>query len=150
MLLDKKGAYDYLMKMVSDPEKEFLVKHCGLKVFRFFWEYRKDVLTRKEILDGLAALMAHPDIADMPMDDLRKWGAWEMTDSVLKYSKIESHKTLPINRRAILKFAIAASWADSKNAPAVAFVAQARKDDPERVALLEDLLKDEMKPMTKK
>lgn len=144
-LLDKKAGYEYLKKLVSATDSEFLVKHAGLKTLRFFWEYRPDVLNRKEVLDCMSALLAHPDIADMPIDDLRKWKAWEMTDAVLKYAKIESHNTLPINRRAILKFAMSASWADPKNAAAAAFVEQARKDDPERVRLIEDLLKDEMK-----
>lgn len=145
VLLDKKNGYDYLMKLVSDPDKEFLVKHAGLKVLRFFWEYRPDVLTEKQILDGMTALLAHADIADMPIDDLRKWKAWRMTDAVLKCAKLESHNSLPINRRAILKYALAASTADPKNAAAAAYVAEARKADPERVKLIEDLLQDEGK-----
>jgi hypothetical protein len=148
-LLDKKAGYEYTMKLLSDSNSEFLVKHAALKTLRFFWEYRPDVLTKKEILDGMAVLMGHPDIADMPVDDLRKWHAWEMTPTVLHLATIESHNSLPINRRAILKFAIAASWADPKNAAAVEFVEKARKADPDRVKLIEDLLKDEMKPAPK-
>jgi hypothetical protein len=147
VLLDPKAGYEYLVKLVSDPEKEFLVKHAGLKVLRFFWENRPDVLTRKQILDAEAALMTHADIADMPIDDLRKWKAWELTGTVLNYGAVESHKALPIVRRSILKYALAASTADPKNAAAVGYVEQARKDDPDRVKLLEDLLKDEAKPV---
>ena len=148
-LLDKKAGYEYVQKLIADSNSEFLVKHAALKTLRFFWEYRPDVLTKKELLDGMAGLMVHPDIADMPIDDLRKWKAWEMTDAVLAYAKLESHNTLPINRRSILKFALAASWADPKNAAAGAFVAKARVDDPERVKLIEELLKDEAKPAPK-
>jgi hypothetical protein len=148
-LLDKKAGYDYILKLASDSNSEFLVKHAALKTLRFFWEYRPDVLTKKQILDGMAALMVHPDIADMPIDDLRKWKVWDMTDAVLKWASVETHNTLPINRRAILKFAVAASWADPKNAAAAGYVEKARKDDPERVKLIEDLLKDEMKPAPK-
>ncbi len=148
-LLDKKAGYEYVQKLIADSNSEFLVKHAALKTLRFFWEYRPDVLTKKELLDGMAGLMVHPDIADMPIDDLRKWKAWEMTDAVLAYAKLESHNTLPINRRSILKFALAASWADPKNAAAGAFVAKARVDDPERVKLIEELLKDEVKPAPK-
>ncbi|MCS6864941.1 MAG: hypothetical protein RMJ56_06120 [Gemmataceae bacterium] len=157
ILLDKKAGYDYLMNILRNPENEFLIKHAGLKVLRFFWEYRDDiqkfkkqeVLSRKEILDGMTALIAHPDIADMPIDDLRKWKAWDMTDTVLKYAQVESHNKLPINRRAILKFALAASWEDPKNTAAVQFVAQARQNEPERVKLLEELLRDEMRVLPK-
>jgi hypothetical protein len=149
VILDKKNGHDYLAKLVGDPDKEFLVKHAGLKVLRFFWEYRPDVLTKKQILDGMTALMRHADIADMPIDDLRKWKAWELTGEVLKCAKMESHNSLPINRRAILKYALAASTADPKNAAAAAHVAAARKADPERVKLIEDLLQDELKAAPK-
>jgi hypothetical protein len=149
LLLDKKSGYDYLLKLVSKPDNEFLVKHAGLKVLRFFWEYRPDVLTKKQILDGMTALMAHADIADMPIDDLRKWKAWGMTGEVLKCAKLKSHSDLPINRRAILKFALSASAADPKNAAAAAYVADARKADPDRVKLIEDLLQDEVKAAPK-
>jgi hypothetical protein len=157
ILLDKKAGYEYLMNILRNPENEFLIKHAGLKVLRFFWEYRNDiqkfkkheVLSRKEILNGMTALLAHPDIADMPIDDLRKWKAWEMTNTVLKYAQVESHNKLPINRRAILKFALAASWDDPKNTAAVNFVAQARQNEPDRVKLLEELLRDEMRVLPK-
>ena len=145
VLLDKKAGYEYLLKLVSDPDKEFLVKHSGLKALRFFWEYRPDVLTKEQVLAGMSALMAHPDLADMPIDDLRKWKTWELTPEVLKYADKESHNTLPINNRSILKFALAASWADPKNAAAAAHVEKVRKDNPERVKLVEELLKDEIK-----
>ncbi|MBN9121186.1 MAG: hypothetical protein J0I06_18880, partial [Planctomycetes bacterium] len=148
-LLDKKAGYEYILKLATDAESEFLVKHAALKALRFFWEYRPDALTKKQILDGMAGLMANPDIADMPIDDLRKWHAWDMTPVVLSYAGKESHNSLPINRRAILKFTLAASWADAKNTAAADFVAKARKDDPERVKLLEELLRDEMKPLPK-
>jgi hypothetical protein len=72
-----------------------------------------------------------------------------MTDAVLKCAKMEGHNSLPINRRAILKYALAASTADPKNAAAAAYVAEARKADPERVKLIEDLLQDEMKAAPK-
>ena len=95
------------------------LKHAGLKVLRFFWEYRPDVLTKKQILDGMTALMGHPDIADMPIDDLRKWKAWDMTAAVLNCAKLESHNTLPINRRAIEPSLLAAderAWLDAYHA----------------------------------
>ncbi len=145
VLLDKKAGFEYLLKLVADPEKEFLVKHAGLKVLRFFWEYRTDVLTKQQVLNGMSRLLTHADLADMPIDDLRKWKAWEMTGIVLQYADKESHNTLPINNRSILKFALAASWADPKNAAAAAHVAKIRKENPERVKLVEELLQDEMK-----
>lgn len=148
-MLDKKAGFEYLRGLATDPQKEFLVKHAALKALRFFWEYRKDTLSRQQMLDGMAALVAQPDLADMPIDDLRKWGAWEMTGFILGYADQKTHNELPINNRAILKFAVSASMADPKNAAAAAFVKKAREDNPERVKLVEELLKDEMKTAPK-
>ena len=86
------------------------------------------------------------DLADLPIEDLRKWKVWELTPVVLGYADKESHNTIPIVNRAVLKFAIAASWADPKNAAAVEFVKKARDKDPKKVEFLESLLKDEVKP----
>ena len=145
VMLDPKAGYEYLLKLVGDPDKEFLVKHAGLKALRFFWEYRPDVLDRKRVLAGMSALLAHPDLADMPIDDLRKWKAWDMTAEVLKLAGQKSHNELPINNRSILKLAMAASWADPKNAAAAAHVEKVRAENPARVKLVEELLKDEQK-----
>ncbi|MCI0703123.1 MAG: hypothetical protein L0241_18755 [Planctomycetia bacterium] len=147
ILLDPKAGYEFLMALVRDPKNEFLVKHGAMRALRFFWEYRPEILTRKQMLDGMSALMVDPDLTDMPIDDLRKWKAWEMTGEVLKYADKEPYNTLPINMRAIIKFAIAASWADPKNEAAAAFVAKMRKETPNRVKQLEDLLRDDMRPL---
>lgn len=147
ILLDKKAGHNYLTNLLADPEQEFVGQHAGLRALRYFWADRPGVLTRKEVLGGMLALMTHPDIADMPIEDLRRWKVWELTPQVLHLAALESHAVLPINRRAILKYALAASQDDPKNKAAVEFVAQARKDDPDRVNLLEEWLADEAKAL---
>jgi hypothetical protein len=69
---------------------------------------------------------------------------------VLGYAAKESHNTIPIVNRAVLKFALSAAQGDPKNAAAVAFVEQARAKEPKKVEFLESLLKDEVKPASKK
>jgi hypothetical protein len=32
------------------------------------------------VVDGLGLVLAHPDVADFAIEDLRKWQRWEMTD----------------------------------------------------------------------
>jgi hypothetical protein len=145
IMLDPKGGWEYLVNLVKG-DGEFPVKYAALRTARVFWEYRPDVIPHKQILEVMKALMDQPDIADMPIEDLRKWKAWDLTPVVLSYAQKESHNTIPINNRAILKFAIAASWADPKNTAAANFVAEARKKDARRVEFLEELLKDEVKP----
>ena len=147
VLLDPKAGWDYLIGMVKDPKTEFPVRYAGLKTVRFFWEFRPDVIPRSKALEAMRLLMDQPDLADLPIEDLRKWQVWEVTPTVLGYAQKESHNTTPIVTRAILKFALAASKADPKNAAAAEYVAAARAKDPKKVEFLEDIIRDETRPV---
>lgn len=148
-LLDPKAGWDYVVGLINDPDKDFPVKYAALKTVRFFWEYRPDVIDNKQVIAAMKLLMDNADIADMPIEDVRKWKVWELTPVVLGYASKESHSGTPIVARSILKFAIAAAAADPKNTAAVAYVEQARKKDAKRVQFLEEVLKDETTPAPK-
>jgi hypothetical protein len=145
IMLDPKPGWEYLINLVKS-ESEFPTKYAALRTARVFWEFRDDVIPHKQVLEVMKMLMDQPDIADMPIEDLRKWKVWELTPVVLGYASKATHNTIPINNRAILKFALAAATADPKNTAAINFVAEARKKDAKRVEFLEELLKDEVKP----
>lgn len=145
IMLDPKEGWEYLNGLIKDPNKDFPIKYAALKTARFFWEFRPDLISNTQVLEVIKLLVANPDIADMPIEDLRKWKAWELTPLVLSYANKESHKSIPIVNRAILKFAIAAAATDPKNTAAVEFVKSERTKDAKRVEFLEDLMKDELK-----
>ncbi|MDB5308657.1 MAG: hypothetical protein JWO38_2859 [Gemmataceae bacterium] len=146
VLLDPKAGWEYLLGIVGDPKKDFSVRYAGLRTIRFFWESRTDVVPGKQVLDAMKVLIDQSDLADLPIEDLRKWKTWELTPFVLGYAAKESHSTTPIVARSILKFALAAAAADPKNAGAVEFVKRAREKDPKKVEFLESLLRDEQRP----
>ncbi|MBX9622680.1 MAG: hypothetical protein K2X82_02590 [Gemmataceae bacterium] len=145
VLLDPKGGWEYLSGVVGNPKRDFAERYAGLRTVRFFWESRPDVVPKEKVLAAMGALMDQADLADLPMEDLRKWKVWELTPAVLGYAGKESHVGTPIVRRAILKFALAAAAADPKNAAAVEYVAQARQKDPKQVKYMEELLQDEVR-----
>jgi hypothetical protein len=140
VMLDPAAGWAYLNGLVTDGKQDFSVHYAALRTLRFFWEYRPDVLPPEKVLDAVKALVAHKDLADLPMDDLRKWGRWELTDYVLGFAKQDSHAGVPIIKRAILKFALSAP---KDNAAAKAYVDEVRKADPDRVRYVEQLLADE-------
>jgi hypothetical protein len=142
-LLDPKAGWEYILAFVKDPKKDFAARYAALKTVRFFWEYRPDVVTHAQSLDAIRLLLAQADIADLPVEDLRKWGVWELTDEVLALAGKESHNVIPIVNRAILKFALSAA---PHNKNAVAFVEAARAKDAKKVEFLEELIRDEQKP----
>ena len=140
ILLDPKTGWEYLTKLLADQKQEFPVRYAGLKVLRFFYEYRPDVIPQKQVVEGMKVLVGQSDLADLPMEDLRKWGQWDQTDFVLSFADKPSHNSIPIVKRAILRFALAAP---ADHAKAKAYVDEARKQDPERVKFVEQTLRDE-------
>jgi hypothetical protein len=143
VLLDPEAGWDYLMKLAGDGKKEFLVRYAALRTVRFFWEFRPDVVTEAKRLEAMRLLTLYSDIADLPIEDLRKWQRWDQTPAVLDCAKMESHTGIPIVNRSILMFTLSAA---PHNTAAAEYVKQARAKNPDKVKFVEDLLKDEVKP----
>ena len=146
IMLDAKAGWEYLLTIIADEKKDFSVRYAGLRTVRFFWESRPDIIPKAQVMAAMQALMNQSDLADLPIEDLRKWKQWDQVPVVLGYAAKESHNTIPIVNRAVLKFALSALQADPKNAAAAEFVEKARAKDPKKVDFLESLLKDEVKP----
>jgi hypothetical protein len=136
VMLKPKEGWDYVRGTLKDEKKEFLLRYAALRTARFLWEYRPDLVEKKQIADGVAQLLDQADIADLAVEDLRKWGVWNLTDRVLGLQKSEAYKT-PIVRRAVLRFALSCP----ANKAAAAYVEEQRKADPAAVRDAEELLK---------
>ena len=138
VLLDRKQGWQYIHRILANEgdQFEFLLRYAALRAVRFFWEYRQDVLPRETLLEGIQLLLDQSDIADLPIDDLRKWEVWELSGKILKLYDRPSH-SVPIVKRAILRFALSAP---SNQHDTYEFIEQVRADDPSRVTDIEELL----------
>jgi hypothetical protein len=134
-MLQPKAGWEYITAILKDPSKEFMLRYAALRAVRFFWDSRPDVINKDKLVGGVCQLLDQSDIADLAIEDLRKWGRWEVSDRILELQNKKSHD-IPIIRRSILRFAL--SCPDKK---ATAFVDQCRKRDPEMVKDTEELLK---------
>lgn len=137
VLLKPKDGWDYVVGLMTDPKRPFGQRYAGLRAARFFWEYHQDVIGKAKLVDAVTRLLGQKDIADLAVEDLRKWEAWEETAKVLALQKSESYE-LPIVRRSVIRFALAAS---EKVPAAKAFVAAERARDAALVADAEELLR---------
>src|SRR5262249_42939936 len=130
VMLEPKSGWEYMRGIFSDPKKDFLLRFSGLRAVRFMHDYRPDLVKGDELVAGITLLLEQDDIADMAIEDLRKWQRWELTDKILGLFDRKSHD-VPIIKRAILRFALSAP---ATNYPKAAnFVATMRKKDPEWV-----------------
>jgi hypothetical protein len=136
VMLQPKEGWQYVRGILKDKSKEFLMRYAALRTVRFLWEYRADLVDKKQLALGVAQLLSQDDIADLAVEDLRKWGVWDLTDRVLDLQKTEAYKT-PIVRRSVLRFALSCP----ANKAAAAYVAEQRKKDPTAVRDAEELLK---------
>jgi hypothetical protein len=142
VLLDPKEGWKYVAGLMADEKQEFLIRYAALRTARFFWDYQKDVIPADAIVAAMLPLLDQGDIADLPIDDLRRWGRWELTGRILGYYGTKSH-SIPIVKRAIIRFALCAP---ADNAVAAAFLKQRRAEEPERVRDIEQLLELEKAP----
>jgi len=140
IMLKPKEGWSYLTGVLKDTKKDFLFRYAGLRAVRFFLDQRPDVLPKADLVQGVLPLLDQSDIADLAMEDLRKWKSWETLDKVLALSGKESHN-VPIIRRAILRFAL--SCPGDK---AAQYVADMRKKDADWVKEVEELLRLESTP----
>jgi hypothetical protein len=144
ILLDPKAGWDYVLEIVKDEKQEFLTRYAALRTIRFFWDYRTDIITKDQAISAIVHLLDQSDIADLPMDDLRRWQRFEVTNKVLALYDQKSHN-IPIVKRAIIRFALCAA---PTSAEAATFVKRMRAEEPERVKDIENLLELEKQPTT--
>lgn len=133
----------YLAGILADDRRDFLLRYAGLRTARFFWDYRSDVVKRDAVREMVLPMLDHKDIADLAVEDLRKWGQWQVAERVLGLAKRPSHD-VPIIRRAILRYAVSCPASAS---PAVKeYVAACRAKDARWVEEVEEILRSESAP----
>ena len=127
IMIQPKEGWDYLTSLLKDSSQDFLVRYACLRTIRFLWEQRPDLVSQKDLVDGMAIFLTQPDMADFGIEDLRKLKRWEMTDKVLGLFNKENYDTSLI-KRSILRFAL-----QCPEKKAVDFVDAQRRRDAEWV-----------------
>jgi hypothetical protein len=145
VLLQPKEGWEYVVSVLKDPTKEFLLRYAALRTVRFFWDYRPDVIPHGEASKAAALLLADKNIADLAIEDLRKWEAWPYAEQILALKDTPAYE-ISIVRRAILRYCLCAA---PKVPACAAYVEEARKKDPTSVRDAEELLKWEQQMKTK-
>jgi len=143
--LQPKEGWTYLLGILKDAHRDFLLRYAALRAARFFHDFRPDVIPPADVTSGVVTLLGQKDIADLAIEDLRKWSCWDEADKILSLYNLESHN-VPIIRRAVVRYALCCPPA--KCPKAVAFVAERKKEDPKWVEEVEELLRLENTPPT--
>jgi hypothetical protein len=89
------------------------------------------------VLEGLAAVLRHGDMADMAIEDLRRWKEWDLTNEVLRLYGQKGY-TSPLMVGTLARYAFACPRPE-----AARFREELRRKEP---ALYQDLLDEEKGP----
>jgi hypothetical protein len=143
ILLKPKEGWQYLRELLKDPSHEFMQRYAGLRTARFFHNTQPDLVAPKDVVEAVTLLLDQADIADLAIEDLRKWACWDEADRVLSLYAQKSHD-IPIIRRSILRYAL-----QCPGDKAATFVADLRKRNKQMVEDAEELLKLEAPPPAK-
>jgi hypothetical protein len=143
VMLKPKEGWKYVTSILSDSKKDFMFRYAALRAVCFFRDSRPDLVENRDIVSAISLLLAQPDIADLAVENLRKWHEWDLTDKVLALRDSPAFEQ-GIVRRSVLRFALSCK---DKVAAANAYVEEQRKKDSQGVSDAEELLKLEQTPV---
>ncbi|MDB5308656.1 MAG: hypothetical protein JWO38_2858 [Gemmataceae bacterium] len=133
ILLAPKDGWAFTAAVLADDKRGYAERFSVIGTVRFF-QATRPAECRADVLVCCAALLPHGDLADQAVEDLRRWGYWDLTADVLAQFAKPTHAA-PIVRRSIMRYALTCPTADAK-----AFVAAVRQSDPKLVRDVEDML----------
>ena len=90
--------------LIEDPKRPYQDKLAVLGTLRFFHAYQPEE-HRKAIVAGMSAVVARGDMADMAIEDLRRWKWWDLTRHIVAQYQQPTH-TAPLVKNAILRYAL--------------------------------------------
>lgn len=135
VMLEPKEGWAFLSDQMLDGKQEFAIRYAAFRTARFLWETRTDLVPREVLVASMGSLIQSADMADFAIDELRKWKRWEYTQPILDLWGRKSH-SLNVIKRAVTRFAM-----KTTDPAGARFIEQLRRDDPEWVRDVEDLLK---------
>ena len=91
--------------IIPDPKRQFLDRLAAISAVRFFHAWKPADFHAEE-MKVLAAVVEHGEVADMAIEDLRRWQLWDLTNAILAKHGRKSHDS-PLVQRAILRYAVA-------------------------------------------
>jgi hypothetical protein len=127
LLLDPAGGWAATEAALAGPGRPFGERLAAVNTVRFVQATRPDL--KPAALGCLRAAIRQGDLADLAIDDLRRWGWWELTADVLA----KADGTTTIVRRAVVRYAVACPAPEAKR-----FVEAARAKEPKLVADVEE------------
>lgn len=133
-LLDEKLGWRTVEEILTDAKGNYAERLSALGTLRYFQSTR-GVEVKPFVLSCFRKLLQQSDLADLAIEDLRRWGYWDFTAEILALDGKPTHGGRLV-RRAMVQYALGAPGAE-----AAKFLVATRAKDPKLVATVEELIK---------
>jgi len=134
--LRPREGWEKAFEVLRDGRKPLPMRLAVIRMVRLYhgWQLKE---SRENVLRSEAALIAQGELADVAIEDLRRWQTWDLTPDVLAlYGK--KGFDAPIMQRAIVRYALSCDDDAAKK-----FTAEHRRAEPDLVKEVEDSLQFE-------
>jgi hypothetical protein len=131
IVLSPNDGWKQTLSIIEDPQRSYPDKLSALGTIRFF-QTCKPREFRPQILDGMKGVLQRGDMADMAIEDLRRWQWWELTKPIIACYGKETHGA-PLVKNAIVRYALC-----SPDEAAATFIKDLRGKEPERIKEIEE------------
>lgn len=131
--LRPREGWELTERILRDATTPFPERLSVLGMVRFYHGWKPEEY-RREIVRCLGWLLPQGDMADLAIEDLRRWQIWDLTDDVLSFYGKDSHKA-PIMKRTIIRYALSCPRPE-----AARFIREQRQADPGLVRDVEESL----------
>lgn len=131
------AGWQVAQETLRDGKKPLQLRLAVIRTLRFFhgWQPKE---SRDNILQAMRSLLQQGELADVAVEDLRRWQLWDLTAEVLDLHGKKGYDA-PIMQRALVRYALCC-----KDKPETRrFVDERRKEDAELVKEVEESLEYE-------
>lgn len=130
-----KEGWNLLHSTFRDRKMGFRQRFAAVRVARYMRE-TQPTETRANFVKAMRAAMRDPELADIPIEELRRARIWDLTPEVLKMYDRKPFDN-PLVKRAIIRYALCCEPTDATKS----FLDARRRDNKEMVEDSEEALK---------
>lgn len=131
ILLDPARGWERTVGVLTAADRPFSEKLAAIGALRYMQATRPQE-SRERLLGCYRALIENGDLADLAIDDLRRWGWWDLSAVVFAQYGKPTHAA-PAVRRGIVRYALGCPGEEAK-----AFLAGVRRTDAKLVQQVEE------------
>ncbi len=122
--LRPREGWDAALAILKDEKRPFALRFAAIRTLRFYHTWKPDD-THKQVLQGMATILGQRDVADIAVEDLRRWQTWDLTGDVLALYGKKGYDA-PLMQRALVRYALTCPRDEARK-----FADDLRRKDPE-------------------